>query len=268
MVSERYPAVILGAEGELTWQAKPGERLFVAEGNLNNTRYSVQKNPAELEVYKGQPLTEKEVATAFGNQKWAEAVQQRQSSGACLWVAAIAAFAMALCGLLLAGFAYSSGSRMTTHTVTLTRENRVASFPLQIDTAGRPTLIRVDYQGALPVNTSVDVGVEVVTPDGEDLQVLSRSFYYETGYDVDGAWSESQYSGRGRFVPSKTGQYTVNVELEELSTTAPNSITVKVDVMKNHLLYSWFLCYGVIVGLVAIVLLFWAFQNAAKAVDG
>ena len=83
-VTERYPAKILAAEGELTWRAKQGESLTMIEGTTGTKKISIQKTEEELEVYQGTKLTEREIAGAFGDQKWVQQIDSRKKTGSAL----------------------------------------------------------------------------------------------------------------------------------------------------------------------------------------
>ena len=71
-INERYPAQIIGAEGELTWRATRGEQLWVAEGAGFGKKYSIQQTESELEVNEGKPISEieMELAQALGSDEW------------------------------------------------------------------------------------------------------------------------------------------------------------------------------------------------------
>lgn len=261
-ITERYPGKIVAAEGELTWQAKNGDDVFMAEGIKGEKRYSIQQTEAEMEFYEGTHIEERDVAESFGHAKWKAQLNSKKQSafwyGLVGWTAIVLS-CMGLCGALYAG---SSGSKMYTQTVTLSRERPIATIPVQFDSIGRPAKVDLKVQNELTVNTYAEVEVSVTRPDGEEMFLLSKDFWYETGYD-EGAWTERDYNGTGRFVPATAGTYNLEVELGEA--TNNGQIQVLVEVYRNHLLYSWLLCYGVIIGLIALVALYLWYMNFFSA---
>ena len=84
-INERYPAQIIGAEGELTWRATRGEQLWIAEGAGFGKKYSIQQTENELEVHEGKAIEEVELAEAMGNEKWASEIKNRTNWGLNTW---------------------------------------------------------------------------------------------------------------------------------------------------------------------------------------
>ncbi len=80
-IRERYPARILGAEGEITWRAKENERLKVAEGAKHGKRYSIQATNDEIELYTGEAIPLIAVAQSTDNQEWFNKLQRRVEFG-------------------------------------------------------------------------------------------------------------------------------------------------------------------------------------------
>ena len=79
-VHERYPAEIMGANGELTWRAKPREELFVVEGAGHGKRYSIQASNDELELYSGSAVKEMDIARAFDDESWVGKINERREN--------------------------------------------------------------------------------------------------------------------------------------------------------------------------------------------
>jgi hypothetical protein len=259
-VVERYPAKILAAEGELTWQAKLGEDLKMVEGKLGNTFYSVQKTETELEIYEGIAITTKEVAEAFGHKKWKEAIESRGETRSVILMVASAAVVLAIisacAGLVLGGM---NGQAIQTQNFVLNSAQPVATFPVAINGRGRPAKVELQMNNTLPMNTFAGVEVSVTDPTGDDLYELSNDFWHESGYD-EGYWEESDYKASGRFVPPQGGNYTVEVALGERS-PGVGQMNVQVSVYENTFLPSWFWIYAVLTAIVGCLLFFWAYSN-------
>src|SRR5690606_9335926 len=127
-IHERYPAQILGAEGELTWRAKRGDRLFMAEGAGGGKRYSIQQTPEELEVYEGHLIGESAIAQAVGNQEWLKKIERAQASKNSLKYIAAACILFAIIAIGAAIYVSGSGEELPPQTMTLSTTNPSQSF--------------------------------------------------------------------------------------------------------------------------------------------
>ncbi|NDJ85900.1 MAG: DUF4178 domain-containing protein [Chloroflexi bacterium] len=265
IVKERYPARILGAKGELTWQAKAGDQLNMVEGAGMGKRYSLQVAESELELYEGVPVEETAIAAALGDDGWLERTKNRKARKAIMRFAGIAAFIFALIGLCLGAAFYGySGDKITSETVRLNVENPRASIPIDLDNANRPTMVKLKLNGSLPANTWAEIDVSVRDPDEVETYVFTSEFWRETGTDSDGPWDESDYSGSGRFIPDAQGQHEVLVDLSAINEDIQNNtISVEVAVYKNSFLYTWFLGYGGLAGIIGLGLMAFGFPETA-----
>lgn len=265
-VVERYPAKVLAAEGELTWQAKLGEGLKMVEGKLGNVFYSVQKTDSELEMYEGMAISTKQVAEAFGHTKWKEAIESSgQTQGVLQMIAAVAVVLAIISACAGVGVGTVKGQSLRTQTFSLTSAQPVATFPVEVNGRGRPALIDLKMNNTLPMNTFASVDVSVIDPTGEDLFELSKDFWHESGYD-EGYWEESDYNSGGRFVPPDGGNYTLEVALGERS-PGVESMNLQVAIYENTFLPSWFWGYAVLAGIFGIIMFFWSAQYSNKGMS-
>jgi hypothetical protein len=252
-VKERYPARIVAAEGELTWQAKPDDQMMMVEAHGSGKQYSLQVSHTELEMYEGVALDESAVAAAFGNEKWAKQAKRKQKNQELMVSTGMLMLGFGVIALILGAIAWNMGSKAAKETVQLDTNNPVASIPVNFENGERPALVRLKMQGSLPVNTYAEVDVSVVDPEDVELYVFSQEFWHETGYD-EGNWEESDYSGSGQFIPGLSGTHEIEVELGERS-AGINSMTVEVEVVKNHMLPSWFFGFGAVGIVLGIIVL-------------
>ena len=253
-VAERYPARIVAAEGELTWQAKRGDELTMLEGQLDQKKYSVQCTPQELEMYEGTPLLETAVAQAFGNPKWAQQIQSRAGMRSMLYTVAVIALMFVMAACALTGIAYMSGKSVTKQTVALSRQSPSATIQVNLNSAGRPVLIKTKMLNSIPADGYAELDIDVTTPDDDDLSVVSQEFWHETGYD-EGYWDESDYSGSGSFVPEQRGQHILEVQMGQATVS---TMQVEVEVLENYFLPGWFVGYAGVFATFAGGLFFWA----------
>ncbi len=262
VVKERYPAEITGVEGELTWVAKKGDRQQMVEAAGHGKEYSLQISASELELYEGVKLDETFVANAFNNQRWLKKANRRARNQQMMTTIGMAALVFGVIGLLMGAYFWNSGTKVATETAHLDATNTILTIPLNIETARRPTMVKIDMESEIPVNTWVEVDVSVVDPEDFELYIFTEEFWYETGSDEDGPWSEKDYSGSGKFVPQETGDYEIEIELGEAHASV-SAITVKVEVYKNHVLGTWFLGYGGVAAILGLGLLAIAFPKTS-----
>jgi len=252
-VHERYPAQIAGAEGELTWRAKEGENLYMAEAFGGGKRYSVQQTPNELEIHEGIPLTPEQVATAFNNPKWLESLKKSASQGQTFRLVAgiFILFAMFGCGAGL--WASTTGEHTLTQTLSLSRANPIATIPVEFNQIGRVSIVSVSAQGALPLPSEIDIDVSIDSPDGMENDLFTLELWRESGSDDEGYWEEAQASASDMFVPFQAGTHMLQIELGEGTL---DTISVDVGIRRNHILPTWFLIYAGVIGVIGVIIFF------------
>jgi ribosomal protein S27AE len=253
-VRERYPAKVVGAEGELTFQPKRSEQVLMVEGATGGKLYSLQATDSEIELYEGSRIPEANIAAAMGNQKWLDQIKTREENQKTRKYIGALCVAFAVVALILAGLTMQTGEVVLDQALTVSTANPVVTVPVELDTAGRPAVIKVNLHSSIPVNTYIDADVSVVSPNEKKTVVFSKEFYYETGTDEDGPWSEKKERVSDMFVPYQPGTHYVEVALGGTGFTGDTNIQVQVK--KDYIVPGWFFGYGGIVGLIGLVLLF------------
>jgi hypothetical protein len=248
-IHERYPAQVVGAEGELTWRAMPGENLFMAEGSGNGLKYSVQQTPQELEVHEGRPVTAQSLAEAFKKPEWIKQLKSADNARGVYTTIAALSIAAAIAAIFFAVIVSGSGIEDEPRTVELSSSGLSDSFTINFDEA-RPAIVGLELIGdSLPENTFIDLDVEVIAPDGEEYYLFEQELWHETGRDEDGAWRESQYSVSEMFVPTTSGEHTMIISYDG---SVLRSLTLQVTVRRNHIMPLWFIIYAIVAGLIGI----------------
>lgn len=249
-IHERYNATIVGAEGELTWRAKPNEKLFVAEGAGSGLLYSIQQTPEELEVHEGRQIEEKALATAFKNETWLKSLEKFKQRRSTYNTAAVACVIAAIIAVIVAIAVADSGSEDDPRTVELSSNSQSDNFNIEFDSV-RPVIVAVRLLGnTLPENSFIDIDVNIVSPDGTSESLFVQELWHETGVDEDGRWVETQYETSEMFVPTQTGSHTLEVAYDG---SVLNSLTLQVTVRRNHIMPIWFFIYAVISGIGAAI---------------
>lgn len=264
-VKERYPARVFGVEGELTWQAKRDDQHLMVEGASSSASYSVQYTDHELEMYRGTQVNEQEIANAFGKPEWLQKLKTTAQNRSTYGILAGLAFLMGCLGLIFAAGASASGEEVLDRKLTLNRADTTPqSIAIDFSQTGRPAEISLTVLSGIPQNSAVNPEIEVVIvdPEGKATDLTTQEFWHETGFDDEGSWTDKRDSGGKRFVPNKKGTHQLQISLED---SPVESVDVQVKVKRNEILYSWFLCYGIL----AFVLgAFFVVSAAPKAVMG
>lgn len=251
-VHERYPAQIVAAQGELTWRAKAGDRFHMAEAFGHGKRYSVQQTTDELEIHEGDPLTPEEVATAFNNTEWLAKIKSASDRSVTMAIIGVMFVIFAVLGFGASIWAATTGEPTLNQTLTLNRASPVATIPIDFDQTSRASIVSVSAQGLLPLPSSVDIDVSIDSPDGTENDLFTLELWRESGYDDEGYWEEAQDNASDMFVPFQQGTHNLEITMGE---TTIESITIGVNVRRNHVLPTWFLIYGAVIGVIGVIII-------------
>lgn len=261
-IRENYPAKIVGAEGELTWRAQENERLHMAEGAQAGKRYSVQQTDEEIEVYEGRAVDEEKLAAAFGDETWLAAIAQRKQRRGNRQLIASLCILFAIGALALAMVASALGEQVQQTSVPLRSDGTASTIPVAFDSAGRPSVVSLQLNGTLNTNTYLDVDVGIVAPDNTESYLFTKSFWHETGYDDEGAWTDIQSRGNGIFVPLSAGEHRLTVTVDPTSTFR-GDISAQVTIRRNIVMAQWLVGYAVVIGIVGVI--YWFSANGASS---
>jgi hypothetical protein len=262
LIHERYPAQILGAEGELTWRAKRGDKLFVAEGAAGGNRYSIQQTPDELEVYEGRLISEEALAGAFGNLEWQKTLASRKNRRGTALMIGAACILFAVIALFAAMYVSNTGEEFEPRFLSLSQTQPSQSFTVDFDQANRPAVVAIDLRsGGIPDNTFVDLDVSITSPDGTQNDLFSQELWHESGRDEDGPWRETHYRHSEMFVPFQTGEHTIQVDFDP--TNPVSGVDIAVTVRRNHILPIWFVCYAAVTGVIGFLIAFYGGGRAS-----
>lgn len=249
-IHERYHASIVGAEGELTWRAKPQEKLFVAEGAGSGLLYSIQQTPEELEVHEGRQIEEKALATAFGNQAWLDTLETFKNRKKTYNAIAVACIIATVIGIFTALAVGNTGTEDDPRTVELSDNSPQDSFKVEFESE-RPVIVAVQLIGdTLPENSFIDIDVNIISPDGTTEPLFVQELWHETGVDEDGRWVETQYETSEMFVPVQAGSHELEIAYDG---SVLDDLTLQVTIRRDHIMPLWFFIYAILSGIAAAV---------------
>ncbi len=253
-VSERYPAKIVGARGELTWLAKPGDEIYMAEGAGGGKRYSVQQSDQELEIYEGRAIDTLDVARALGDEAWIKRIKGKKSRQQLAGLAAALCIVFAAISLLMAAFFNSFGERVLQERFQVDVTQQLFSYDVELDQINRPSIVSLNTS-PLRVNSFADFDVSVTSPNGVTTFLFEKSLWHETGRDSDGPWTDTSYRASNMFVPTVAGVHTLEIMLDP-SSTATLPLQMTLTVRRNHVTPLWLVVYAVVIGAIGGIALF------------
>ncbi|MFZ4814761.1 MAG: DUF4178 domain-containing protein [Phototrophicaceae bacterium] len=250
-ITERYPARIVGAEGELTWRATADDRLFVAEvANRGEMQYSVQQTEEEIEVYEGKKIDRRALAVALGKDGdgWLLEVEDKQSRGETWQTVAglcilFAVFAL-IAGIAIGGL---TGRRQTLSLPLTAGGNTI---PVDFGQVGRPVVLDMTFTGTLAPSSGVDASLSVIAPNEISTELFTKSFFSTPGGALTNAVG-TQLRGTNLYIPNQRGEHTVRVAIGE--TFQSGDFTVQVIVRRDNWVSGWFIGYAILVGLIGII---------------
>lgn len=252
-IHERYPAQVVSADGELTWRAKPGERLFMAEGAGHGLKYSIQQTEQELEVHEGRPVTAESLAQAFNKADWQKKLKSAADAAGTYKTVAALCIAAAIAAIFFAVIVSGSGVEDEPRRIELSSSTLSGSITVNFDEA-RPAIVGLELVNAtLPENTFVDLDVEVIAPDGEEYYLFEQEFWHETGVDEGEAWRESQYTTSEMFVPTTSGEHQLIISYDG---SVLRDFDVELTIRRNHIMPLWFFIYAVVAGIAGVIAFF------------
>ena len=160
--------------------------------------------------------------------------------------------------LVGAAMANATGDVILQESITLSTTNRETTLPVNFVDAERPAIIGINMQSSLPENSALDIAITIVSPDETETELFETEFWHETGRDEDGPWREWSYNGSDMFVPFQSGAHTMKFILGD---TPIDTMTANVEIRANHIMPVWLIIYGVIVGVIGLLLMFFAVKR-------
>ena len=226
---------LVDVAGELSYRARPGERLVTTERFRGSSGTSVERrldeagNPVEIGFYRERLMDDDDVLAGLGN---AGAIR-----GAAAWRRASLGFAGAAAAVLLGFLAlrlvFGGGpvfeARVDGPLATATGGTGRALGAFEAPGPFPPHRVRVRAATGLPENTSVSAEIRLASPEANVDAVAGFELYHETGRDSDGFWRETRYDqSRALRLPSPARYEVFAMEVEG-ERTAPPPLLVTVE---------------------------------------
>ncbi|MFM7322615.1 MAG: DUF4178 domain-containing protein [Armatimonadota bacterium] len=227
---------LCGAEGEIPWPIRIGERVRYAEfKGPGIAKLSVEwSGGGDAEWYRGRPMTNLEVLQTFGlatmleEQVRIEATKTDRKRFGCLGVL------LALVSLVGWGWA-DRGTGMVVAQATVPSSRLADPTPViqgvPLSPANRVHRLSLRTTGL----SQSSLWVQALLEDAEGLSVdTDAEFWDETGFDEDGAWHESYVSSDMDFRVVKQGTYAVKLVADPETVGANYPVTVVLTARGMH----------------------------------
>ncbi|MEJ2577873.1 MAG: DUF4178 domain-containing protein [Kineosporiaceae bacterium] len=250
-VVERYPARVLGVDGELTSRVRRGDELLLVEGRLGDTRCDVEATANELDCSCGRLLDDDEIEAAFG----AEAAERLTPPRPLSLLIAGVVLGSVVIALIMAGASalYGRGRVILAEESAAVTVTTPWTAELDLNHPGRPVQIEFTLLDYLPKNTYSDLDVSIISPDGTDTLISTPDFWHETGIDEGEHWDEEQHVVRSTFVPAQQGRHTLLLELDPEG--ALPAASVRLQVRDAHLWTTPWLIFAGVAGVIGVIAL-------------
>lgn len=135
--------------------------------------------------------------------------------------------------------------------ITVLKEGNFTSKPFS--TTKNNTVITIDMKLDMKKVGWATVNGTLQNHDQKDLISFSHEFWYEEGYDADGAWSEASDTESFTLTLPKPGTYSISLEFEANSPTSVNSVHISLsEQYGSHIPH---MVFGIILAIIAAALI-------------
>ncbi|MBN1217966.1 MAG: DUF4178 domain-containing protein [Anaerolineae bacterium] len=260
-VTERASAKVIALKGELTWQANIGERVGYFDAKAGSTPYSVEYTKDEIELYEGQPLSDVEVWTAFGQEDRVKKATETAQWNTAYKVIALFCVILTFFSCIGIVFAGLTGEELFEEQIQMSQGTAVQTVgPINITEPGRVHRINLNA-GGLPVNTWAVVDVTARDTSDNEYFLFSGEFWDEEGTDSDGHWHENDLNASYLFKLEDPGEYYLDLTMEEATVSSvPVTVTLERGV--------WLSRYFIIFLIIGVVLAFVFFSMGQRRLMG
>jgi hypothetical protein len=238
-------------EGELTFAATVGDTRGYADASYFNQLYVVEWGEEEIEFYRGQPLTERELFLSFGLREQLAALDVQDRKRRSQQVFAALCLGLSLISFIAFGIALSSGRVIREESVA------IASVPQEGFRFGPVTLnphariYRLVIHGSMREASAWVAGV-LAGADGRELLGTQRTFWDESGHDSDGYWHESDLRAQSDFVITKPGSYRIHLYAERDNPTGSYG-AAGYRLLGGAIYPTYFLTYAILTLILAVI---------------
>lgn len=203
------------AEGEFPWIIHLDRYVSFVDATYLNTFYSIGGTEDEIEYYRGDMLSEQQVASMFGLNDWLRQIERqgaglrsrKRFGGLCV---ALGTFSIIF---WIASFFSGAPVPNASSSVDLARVGPDGARYGPFDLASRGRVHRLEIQGQMQEASN---WVQAILEDEDEAELVGadKDMWDESGSDSDGPWHESDLNASSDFVLVKPGGYYVRLYAE------------------------------------------------------
>ena len=245
-IQEYGKANVIFFEGESNYQITKGDEIqfsmFKSRGIEYLSEWRLEKNskqPKEIEFFKETPISKARLLEAFAANPTVLDVKNRFEHWG--FVKKLGIWAAIFMGALLL-YAGISGAEIFQQSIPVSQTlDKEVSIPVEVPTAG---LYRLKL-GASGLSNEQEVYVfaYILDKDKAAINTFDTDFYYYTGVDDEGRWTEKDVSSSEVFRIEKPGTYYIQVYTNQEQISQQGTLTV--SLLKGIWLKRYFI-FGLI----------------------
>lgn len=235
-VMEKGSAKSVYQEGEFTWTPYYGEEVRFAEYIVGGITYSAEgrvgkKNElVEVEFFKSHPITEIELLRAFDfkeeiKQYEAREAVRRQNKrwSNAFFTAALLLLFLSICTTVAGG---REIFRQNVSIDLLNSNEGIVAGPFNLSKPGK--IYNLKLSASIPDNSDAWAAVELLEDEDTTVNEFEGDFWRESGYDDEGAWSESDTVKENYFRLEQPGEYYARILGEPGPKLGAGNVTLSV----------------------------------------
>jgi ribosomal protein S27E len=237
IVREYGGAEVIYFEGESNYRIKRGDAIRFAMFSERGIHYSAEWRLAddgdeikEVEFFKETPISRRKLLEAFSNNEEIEKLKETEANWRYVFRVAAATFFALILGLL---YSWVSDGQVVFEQRFNPAEISDQS-PLQTKAIDlEPGLYQLSLQAVKMVeNSEMYLFAYILDQEEKAINTMDGEFYYYTGYDDEGKWTESSVQSGKIFRLQEPGTYHVQVLRDSAESIAGGevSLTVRKDI--------------------------------------
>lgn len=257
IVREYGDAEVVFFEGESNYRIKKGDKTRFATFKERGISYSVewrmaenQRSIKEVEFFKETPITRRKVIEAFANNEEIAALKQKEGNWRYVFRIAAATALFLLLGLMYS--AVSDGTEVYSKSfdpAQVSDQTPELVGPIQLD--GQALYNFQMKASRIGTNSEMYLFAYLLDGDKQVINTLDSEFYYYTGSDDEGTWTEASNESSQIFRLEESGTYYLQI-LRDSANNIPSG-EVSVVITENVWLTRYFVI-GLLLLLVPMVL--------------
>ncbi|MFK7923297.1 MAG: hypothetical protein AB8H47_15140 [Bacteroidia bacterium] len=235
IVREYGDAEVIFFEGESNYRIKKGDAIRFAMFKERGINYSVewrlaknQRSIKEVEFFKETPITRRKVIEAFANNDEIAALKQKEGNWRFIFRIAAATALFLLLGMMYS--TVSDGSEVYSKSfdpAQVSDQSPELVGPIQLD--GNALYNFQMKASRIGTNSEMYLFAYLLDGDKQVINTLDSEFYYYTGRDDEGTWTEASNESSQIFRLEEGGTYYLQILRDSANNIPPGEVSVVIS---------------------------------------